>query len=83
MGGQEMSNYLKEEGYIRIIQCFLQPNLMLHRKESPNSLTERQVLELGVDGKAQVLQRPGAHVDPLYQLFVPDQPEDIGTYVCG
>ena len=78
-----MSNYLQEEGYIRLIQCFLQPDLMLQRKESPNSLTERQVLELGPDGKARVIQQQGAHRDPLYQLFVPTQPDDTGMFVVG
>ena len=80
MGGQEMSNYLQEEGYIRLIQCFLQPDLMLQRKESPNSLTERQVLELGPDGRPQVIPRQGDQQDPLYQLFIPAQPDDIGNY---
>ena len=81
MGGQEMSNWLREEGYIRLIQCFLNPRLMLERKENPNSLTERQVMEIGADGRPHLLQRGGAgpQVDPVYQLFVPDNPEDIGT----
>ena len=28
-----MSPYLKEEGYIKLIQCFLDPGLMLKRNE--------------------------------------------------
>ena len=75
-----MSNYLREEGYIRLVQCFLHPSLMVHRKESPNPLTEQHVLELGVDGRPQVIQRQGTYVDPLYQLFVPDQPEEQGGW---
>lgn len=78
VGGQDMSHYLREEGYIRLIQCFLQPGLMLERKESPNSLTERQVLELGSEGKVQVMQRQGPQMDPVYQLFQPDNPEELG-----
>ena len=75
-----MSNYLREEGYIRLIQCFLHPSLMLERKESPNSLTENEVLELGPDGKPRVIQRGGTLVDPIYQLFMPSNPDDIGKY---
>lgn len=73
-----MSNYLREEGYIRLIQCFLQPNLMLRCEESPNALAEQQVLQLGPDGRPKVMPRPGKQVDPLHQLFVPDNPEEIG-----
>lgn len=78
IGGQEMSNYLQEEGYVRLIQCFLKPGLMLERPESPNALTEQQVLQLGLDGKAHVLKRQGAQVDPIYQLFVPSNPDELG-----
>ncbi len=54
-----MSNYLREKAYIRLIQCFLLPRLMLQHMESPDAT-------------------PDGHVDPLYQLFVPKEPEDLG-----
>ncbi len=77
-----MTECLREEGYIRMIQCFLHPRLMLERRENPNSLTERQVMELGADGRPHLLQQEGVgpQVDPVYQLFVPDKPEDIGMW---
>lgn len=78
IGAPDMSNYLREEGYIRLIQCFLLPSLMLQRKESPNSLTEHQVMELDPEGRPHVLQRPGTQVDPIYQLFVPDNQDQLG-----
>ena len=73
-----MSNYLQEEGYIHLIQCFLEPNRMVQCKESPNSLTER---ELGPDGRPQVIPQDNIQWDPLYQLFMPTQPDDIGMYM--
>ena len=78
-----MTNCLREEGYIRLIQCFLHPKLMLERPEAPNSLTEKQVMELGPDGRPHLLQREGAgpQVDPVYQLFMPERPEDTGVWV--
>ncbi len=81
MGGQEMSHYLREEGYIRIIQCFLLPDLMIQRKEGPNALTEQDVLELDKEGRPRVIERAGTQVDPLYQLFMPDNPDQIGEGV--
>ena len=73
-----MAGYLQEEGYIRLIQCFLNPKLMIQRKEAPNALTEQQVLELGPDGRPQVIQRQGTQVDPIYQLFSHQHSEELG-----
>ena len=75
IGGQEMAGYLKEEGCIRLIQCFLIPALMLNRPESPNPLTgDQQVLELLPGGGHRPLRRPGQVMeDPLFKLFVPDK----------
>lgn len=71
--------YLKEEGYVRLIQSFLNPGLMLQKEESPNPLREdEQVLELTGDGRHQPVRRGGVMVDPLYQLFVPEDPEKEG-----
>ena len=80
MGGQELSNYLKEDGYIRLLQCFLQPALMIQRKEAPNALSEKQVLKLGPEGIAQVIHKEGTQIDPIYHLFMPDKPEELGEF---
>ena len=71
-----MAGYFKEEGYIRLIQCVLNPALMLNRPESPNPLTgDELVLELLPDGRHRPLRRRGGQgtEDPLYKLFVPDK----------
>ena len=74
-----MSPYLKEEGYIRLIQCFLCPDLMLNRKEVPNVLREDQaVLELTSDGRHRPIRRGGNEMDPVHDLFVPENPEQQG-----
>ena len=45
--GSQLATYLREEGYICLIQCFLNPQLMLCHPESPNPLSEdTPVLEL-------------------------------------
>ena len=80
-----MANFLKEEGYIRLIQCFLNPGLMLNRPESPNPLTgDQQVLELLPGGGHRPMRRNGQSMeDPLYKLFVPDKDVKQGMYsVC-
>ena len=78
MGGQELAEYLHEDGYIRLLQCFLNPALMVEHKEAPNALTDQQVLQLGSDGRAKVLHREGQQVDPIYQFFRPGQEEKLG-----
>ncbi len=71
--------YLKEEGYIRLIQCFLNPGMMLQVEESPNPLRDdEQVIELTREGGHRPVQRQGVKVDPLYQLFVPQDPDKEG-----
>ena len=77
-----MSNYLKEDGYIRLLQCFLQPSLMIQRKEAPNALSEKQVLNLDLGRRAQVIHKEGTQIDPIYHLFMPDNPEELGEF-CG
>ncbi len=78
VGGQELGEDLREEGYIRLLQCFLNPALMIQRKEAPNALTDQQVLQLGPDGRPRVMTKAGHQVDPIYQLFVPDQVNQLG-----
>ena len=77
-----MSAYFKEEGYIRVIQCFLNPELMLNRPESPNPLTgDEQVLELLPGGGHRTKRRGQATEDPLHSLFV--YPEDQKQGIVG
>ena len=83
MGGQEISHYLKEEGYIRLIQCFLNPQLMLNRPESANPLDGQQVLEITPDGRTTLIKRTGKQFDPLYKLFMPDDRRKQGECVFG
>ena len=71
--------YLKEDSYIRLIQCFLNPGLMLWREESPNPLRDDEaVIELTADGQHRPIQRDGEKADPLYELFVPKDPNSEG-----
>lgn len=76
-----MSDYLQEKGYVRLIQCFLQPGLMLQCQETPNALTEQQVLHLGLDGRTRILHRQGTQMDPIHQLFVPNNPNELGMWL--
>lgn len=84
VGGQ-LVPYLMEEGYIRLIQAFLNPGLMVHRPEAPNPLREdEQVLELDPGGRHRPLQRSGVPLaDPLYLLFFPDNPQQQGMVSQG
>ena len=69
----KLAPYLQEKGCIRLIQCFLNPKLMLCHSESPNSLQEdHSVLEL---------EREGKKIDPLHQLFVQSEHKPIGESV--
>lgn len=82
IGGPEMAKYLHEGSYIRLLRCFLHPDLILPHEESPSSLTEQQVLDLGVHGITQDIKCEGKHVDPLHQLFFADnESEKIGDAV--
>ena len=77
-----MSPYLKEEGYIRLIQCFLCPDLMLNRKEVPNVLREDQpVLEFTLDGRPRPIRRGGNETDPVHDLFLPENPKQQGDLI--
>ena len=64
-----MFKYLKEEGYIRLIQCFLQPGLMLQHPELSRSHSRVQ----GGEVSEHLPQQPPQAVDPIYQLFMSDQ----------
>ena len=70
MGGQ-LAPYLGEEGCIRLIQCFLNPELMICRPEP------LQDLVLGGSYRTLVLGREGK-IDHLYQLFTPNEHQQTG-----
>ena len=69
---------MKEGGYIRIIQCFLKPSLMIQQKEAPNFLTEYHISKFSPEGKAQVINREDMQTDPIYHLFMPKTREELG-----
>ena len=68
-----MTPYLKEEGYVRMIRCFLLPELMIQQKEAPNALREDEV-----DRRHRPIRRGGNEMDPVYELFMPSHPEQQG-----
>jgi hypothetical protein len=70
MGGEEMSVYLYgDKAYIRLIQCFLSPNLFVRLKESPNPCTDREKQDRE-DGRFN--ENVENHADYLYELFDPN-----------
>ena len=71
--GNQLAPYLKEKGCIRLIQCFLNPKLMLCHSETPNSFQE--------DHSALGLEREGKKTDPLHQLFMQREHKHIGENV--
>ena len=76
------------EKEIKLFQCFLDTRLMVCRPENPNPIrADEEILELVPGGghRRQQLKVKVKTVDPLYQLFVPDDPKQTGkdmyTYV--
>ena len=67
-----MHPYLKNGGYIRIIQCFLCPDRMLNCKEVPSVLPEGQAAD----------KREEIEMDPLHDLFDPEKLEGQGILAC-
>ena len=70
---------------MRLFRCFLDTRLMLCRPENPNPLrADEEVLEL-VPGGGHRRKQPSARVkpvDPLHQLFLPDDPRTVGGLSC-
>lgn len=62
-----------------LLKRFLNPTLMVQSKECPNPLKEEPVLDLESDGEVHVLQRRGNLTDPIYQLFIPEDPDQAGV----
>ena len=71
--GNELAPYLGKEGCVRLIQCFLNPKLMLCHPESPRALWE-----LVHEGRKPKLEREEKKIDFLYQLFTPNEHQQIG-----
>ena len=75
-----------KEGEVRLFQCFLDTRRMICRPENPNPLREDEdVLELVAGGHRRKKPRGKVKtVDPLYQIFVPNDPKQTGewTYAC-
>ncbi len=63
VGHQDLAPYLEEKGYIRMIQCFLWPELMIKQKKIPNDRREDE----------------GNEIDPVYELFMPSHPQQQGN----
>ena len=75
-----MSPYLKEERYIRLIQCFLIPDQMLIRKDVSHVLSEEQsVLEHTSSGVHTSIGSEGVEIDLLYDLFDPKKLDRQGN----
>ena len=68
----KLAPYLQEKGCIRLIQCFLNPKLMLCHSETSNPLQE--------DNHC-TLEREGRKIDPLHQLFMQGEHKQIGKNV--
>lgn len=63
-----MSTYLhNDKGYIRLVQCFLSPNLLVRCKENPTSTYQQE-------SKNQREQ-----FDYLYDLFDPTKQDGLGN----
>lgn len=64
-----MSAYLHgDKGYIRLIKCFLSPNLFVQRKEQSAFIQQNQE------------RRNTENSDNLYQLFHPTEPDTLGKH---
>lgn len=78
----ELAKLREEE--IRLFQCFLDTQLMVCRPENPNPLrADEEILEL-VPGGGHRRRKPKVKVktvDPLYQLFVPDDSKQTGKEI--
>ena len=65
----ELSSYIQEEGYICLIQCFLDPKLMLKCLEPPYPLTGNKVLKITPDFRSHPVPKEMKEEDPLHKLF--------------
>ena len=71
----QLAPYLGEKRCIRLIQCFLNPQLMFCHPEPPKSLWEQVP---GVRQRHRV-ERDGKSIDHLFELFTnQEMGEDVG-----
>lgn len=69
MASEEMSIYLHDDkGYIRLVQCFLSPNLFVQRKEKVPQTYQQQ------DSQRD-------QFDFLYDLFDPTKQDELGMQI--
>ena len=72
--GNKLAPYIGEEGCIRLIQCFLNPQLMLCHPEPPKPLSE---MVPGAKPRHTV-DREEKKIDHLYQFFTRNEHQQIG-----
>ena len=72
--GNELAPYIGEEGCIRLIQCFLNPQLMLCHPEPPKPLS---VMVSGAKPRHTV-DREEKKIDHLYEFFTRNEHQQIG-----
>lgn len=72
----QLAPYLGQKGCIRLIQCFLNPQMMLCRPESPQRLSDLVFTE----GHRRS-ERGGEEIDLLHQLFIPSENHQLGENV--
>ena len=71
----QLAPYLGEKGCIRLIQCFLNPQLMLRHPEPPKPLWE----QVPWVRQRHRVERDGKKIDHLFELFTNQQiGEDFG-----
>lgn len=85
VGTDDFSQVAKlREQEIRLFQCFLDTRLMISRPENPNPLREdEEVLELVPGGghRRKKHRRNIKMMDPLHQLFLPEETQRIGMVI--
>ena len=74
-----LSQYIGGIDYVRTILCFLKPQGMIIKNESPNHITEQLVYE-EVDGEILEISREVPQSDPVHELFNPKDPKSIGKH---
>ena len=80
IGSPEILPYIKEKGCVKMIQCFLLPDLMINQEEAPNLIpdVDQTISECVSDSTCQ-LQQQGKARDPVHELFVPSNQEFMGN----
>ena len=74
MRDQELATYLRDNGCICLLQCFLFPNHMIQTKEVPNTFTTEQLDHMNPEEREQSLNMDSKKIDPIYSFFMPEKP---------